>query len=58
MFGSLYFDLVVTTTALCFQTLKEKEEEIVENAPVETSSGDHPETAVQKNIFSLWLIFI
>jgi hypothetical protein len=46
MFNSLYFDLVVTSTALRFQALKEKEEEMVENAPVETRSGDHPEAVV------------
>jgi hypothetical protein len=33
MFNSLYFDMVVTSTALRFQALKEKEEEMVENVP-------------------------
>jgi hypothetical protein len=42
--------MVVTTTTLCFQALNEKEEEMVENTPVETPSGDHLEADVDLEI--------
>jgi hypothetical protein len=42
--------LVVTTTALRFQVFKEKEEEMVENAPVRTPSKDHPKAVVDLKI--------
>jgi hypothetical protein len=45
--------LVVTTTVLRFQTLKEKEEQMVENAPVETPSRDHPEAVVDLEIVKI-----
>jgi hypothetical protein len=45
--------LVITTTALRFQALKEKEEEMVENAPMETPSRDHPKAIVDLEIMKI-----
>jgi hypothetical protein len=42
----LYFNLIVTTVVLCFQAWKEKEDQMVENVPAETPSGDHHEGAL------------
>jgi hypothetical protein len=53
MFDSFYFDLGVTTMALRFQALKEKEGRMVENAPVESPSGDHPIVAVDLEIMKI-----
>jgi hypothetical protein len=36
--------------ALRFQALKEKEEEMVENAPIRTPSEDHPKAVVDLEI--------
>jgi hypothetical protein len=45
--------LVITTTALRFQALKEKEEEMVANDPVKTPSGDHPKAVVDLEIVKI-----
>jgi hypothetical protein len=50
VFDSFCVDLVVTSTTLCFQALKGKEEKMVENAPIQNPSGDHPEVAVNVKI--------
>jgi hypothetical protein len=50
MFDSLCFDLIVTTMVLRFQTLKEKEDPVAEDALVETPSRDHGEIVVDVEV--------
>jgi hypothetical protein len=50
MFDSLYFDLIVTIVALRFQALKEKEDLLVEDAPAETTFGDHRKIVVDVDV--------
>jgi hypothetical protein len=45
MFDSFYFDLGVTTIALCFQALGAKEEKMVDDTPVR-----HPEVVVDLEV--------
>jgi hypothetical protein len=48
-----YFDLAVTTMALHFQALKEKEGKMVESAPINTPFGDHPKVAMDVEIMKI-----
>jgi hypothetical protein len=49
-FDLLCLDLIVTTVVLRFQVLKEKEDQMVENVPTETPSGDHCEGAMEVEV--------
>jgi hypothetical protein len=53
MFDFLCFDLIITTVALCFQALKEKEDPVVEDAPTETPPGDRHEIAVDVEVVKI-----
>jgi hypothetical protein len=53
MFDFLCFDLIVTTMALHFQALKEKEDLVVEDAPAGTRPGDRHEIAVDVEVMKI-----
>jgi hypothetical protein len=50
LLDSLYFDLIVTTIALHFQALEEKDDPVAEDDPAKTHSRDHVEAVVDAEL--------